>query len=47
MELFKQGASEGRLVHALQSATHVYCELGMFEEAVQLCKRCGNTEILV
>ena len=47
VELFKQGASEGRLVHALQSATRIQCELGMFEEAVQLCKRCGNTEILV
>ena len=34
VELFRQGASEGRLVHTLQSATHIYCELSMFEEAV-------------
>ncbi|CAL5981915.1 Intraflagellar_transport protein 172 [Hexamita inflata] len=50
LELFRlTGGKEAstQLKRALSEATRIYGDLGMFDESLQLCRRCNNTEALV
>lgn len=46
-EIYKSGGSSSGLVHALEISTTTFIELNMFEDAMNVAKKCNHTDSLV